>query len=96
VPIYEYRCQHCGHQLEVIQKFSDLPLTSCENCGKNTLEKMVSLSAFQLKGTGWYVTDFKNSQPNGREKNEVATSTKEGSSESKTDTKSDSSTKEKT
>jgi putative FmdB family regulatory protein len=53
MPIYEYRCTSCGHTLEVIQKFNDAPLTKCTECGKK-LEKLISRSAFQLKGGGWY------------------------------------------
>ena len=61
MPIYEYKCEECGHQLEAIQKFSDVPLTECPKCKKQALKKMLSASAFHLKGTGWYETDFKNS-----------------------------------
>lgn len=60
MPIYEYRCEACGHKLEAIQKFSDEALTDCPVCGKSQLKKLVSAAGFQLKGTGWYVTDFKN------------------------------------
>ena len=57
MPIYEYRCEKCGRQLEVIQKFSDKPLATCSSChGK--LTKLVSQASFQLKGSGWYVTDY--------------------------------------
>lgn len=59
MPIYEYRCQDCGHQLEALQKISDGPLKTCPECGTETLRKLVSASAFILKGSGWYVTDFK-------------------------------------
>ncbi len=59
MPIYEYQCGACGHQLETIQKFSDAPLTECPACGKPALQKMLSAPAFQLKGSGWYQTDFK-------------------------------------
>lgn len=59
VPIYEYECANCGHTLEVIQKISDKPLTECPSCHATRLRKLVSAAAFQLKGTGWYVTDFK-------------------------------------
>jgi len=59
MPIYEYRCEACGHELEVLQKLSDAPLTDCEQCGKPALKKMISAAGFQLKGTGWYQTDFK-------------------------------------
>ena len=61
MPIYEYRCDSCGHQQEFLQKLSDPPLTVCPNCGKPTFSKMVTAAGFQLKGGGWYVTDFKNS-----------------------------------
>jgi putative FmdB family regulatory protein len=60
MPIYEYRCENCDHELEKIQKFSDAPLTDCPKCGKADLKKLMSAAAFQLKGEGWYVTDFKN------------------------------------
>lgn len=62
MPIYEYRCRDCGHQLEDIQKITDDPLVHCPNCGKDSLQKLISSTQFQLKGTGWYATDFKNSQ----------------------------------
>jgi putative FmdB family regulatory protein len=61
MPIYEYRCESCGHQQEFLQKLSDPPLTVCPKCGKPTFSKMVTAAGFQLKGGGWYVTDFKNS-----------------------------------
>ncbi len=59
MPIYEYRCEECGHELEAIQKLSDAPLTGCPQCGKDGLKKMISAAAFRLKGGGWYETDFK-------------------------------------
>jgi putative FmdB family regulatory protein len=59
MPIYEYRCESCGKELEKIQKFSDPPLKDCPKCGKSSLKKLVSASSFRLKGTGWYETDFK-------------------------------------
>jgi putative FmdB family regulatory protein len=59
MPIYEYRCEACGHALETIQKFSDAPLTDCPACGKGALKKLISAAGFQLKGGGWYATDFK-------------------------------------
>jgi putative FmdB family regulatory protein len=61
MPIYEYRCSSCGAQDDVIQKMSDAPLTTCPVCGKETYAKQVSSAGFQLKGDGYYVTDFKNS-----------------------------------
>lgn len=59
MPLYEYECSNCGHQLEVIQKFSDDPLTECPECKQNTLAKLVSAAGFRLSGGGWYETDFK-------------------------------------
>lgn len=57
MPIYEYRCDQCGHQFEVIQKFSDDPLQVCEQC-QGHLSKLISQTSFQLKGSGWYITDY--------------------------------------
>jgi putative FmdB family regulatory protein len=59
MPIYEYRCSNCGHQQEFLQKVSDAPLTVCTACGKDTFAKMLTAAGFQLKGSGWYATDFK-------------------------------------
>lgn len=59
MPIYEYRCEACGHELEVLQKVSDPPLTKCPECGEERLKKKISMTTFRLKGTGWYETDFK-------------------------------------
>lgn len=64
MPIYEYRCTSCSHELEAMQKFSDAPLVDCPACGKPALTKLVSAAGFQLKGSGWYATDFKNSGKN--------------------------------
>jgi putative FmdB family regulatory protein len=61
MPIYEYRCSSCGHKLESLQKFSDAPLVSCPACQADALVKQVSAAGFQLKGSGWYATDFKGS-----------------------------------
>ncbi len=60
MPIYEYACESCGHELEVLQKMSDAPLSDCPECSKPALKKLVSAAGFQLKGSGWYETDFKN------------------------------------
>lgn len=59
MPIYEYQCESCGHEMEKLQKMSDEPLKDCPNCEKATLKKLVSAAAFRLKGEGWYETDFK-------------------------------------
>lgn len=61
MPIYEYVCANCGHNIDVIQKISDPKLTNCPKCDADSLEKLVSAPSFRLKGTGWYETDFKNS-----------------------------------
>ncbi len=61
MPIYEYRCEACGHELEAIQKISDEPLKECPACGQSGLRKLVSVAGFKLKGSGWYETDFKHS-----------------------------------
>jgi len=60
MPIYEYRCSDCGFQNDYLQKMSEPPLSDCPECGKSTFSKQVTAAGFQLKGTGWYVTDFKN------------------------------------
>ncbi|THF61593.1 FmdB family zinc ribbon protein [Pseudothauera rhizosphaerae] len=59
MPIYEYRCESCGFQKEHMQKMSDALLTTCPSCGKETYVKLLSAAGFQLKGKGWYATDFK-------------------------------------
>jgi putative FmdB family regulatory protein len=64
MPIYEYKCQQCGAHLEVRQSVSDAPLTTCEKC-HGRLEKQWSLSGFQFKGAGWYVTDYSRKGSNG-------------------------------
>ena len=61
MPIYEYVCTACNHELEAIQKMADAPLVFCPECSGETLKKKISAAAFQLKGSGWYETDFKNS-----------------------------------
>ncbi len=59
MPIYAYRCEACGFAKDVLQKISDTPLTDCPDCGKPSFRKQVTAAGFQLKGTGWYVTDFR-------------------------------------
>jgi putative FmdB family regulatory protein len=58
MPLYEYQCDNCKKVLEIIQKFSDSVLTECPECGK-PVQKLISRSSFELKGTGWYATDYK-------------------------------------
>lgn len=59
MPIYAYRCAACGHAKDVLQKMSDAPLTTCPACGAETFSKQVTAAGFQLKGSGWYATDFR-------------------------------------
>ena len=59
MPIYEYQCKACSHELEVIQKINEEPLKFCPECGKPELTKLISAAGFRLKGGGWYETDFK-------------------------------------
>lgn len=59
MPIYEYRCGECGHQEDHLQKVSEKPLSKCPACGKKAYKKLLSAAGFQLKGSGWYATDFK-------------------------------------
>ena len=59
MPIYEYRCQSCGHELDALQKVSDEPLADCPSCSQPALKRLISAPAFRLKGSGWYETDFK-------------------------------------
>jgi len=65
MPIYEYRCRSCGFEKEYLQKLSDPAITDCPSCGKAEMAKLVSAAGFQLKGSGWYVTDFKNGSRGG-------------------------------
>ena len=81
MPIYEYRCAACGHEHEALQKVSEPPLTKCPACGKKALKKQLSAAGFQLKGSGWYATDFKSKKP--------AEKKPEAKSETKTETKPD-------
>jgi putative FmdB family regulatory protein len=98
MPIYEYRCSACGHQQEFLQKVSDPPQTICTACGKPTFSKMLTAAGFQLKGSGWYATDFRNqgsapkaAEVKGEAKAEAKGETKtEAKSEAKAETKSES------
>jgi putative FmdB family regulatory protein len=78
VPIYEYRCGDCGHQQEFLQKVSDAPMIVCTACGKPSFSKMVTAAGFQLKGSGWYATDFKNAggKPSAKASEPAKTETK--------------------
>ena len=96
MPIYEYRCSSCGFQKEYLQKLSDPVLTDCPECGKQTFSKMLSAAGFQLKGSGWYATDFRNSgakpaaKTGGTDKSDTKTDAKaDAKSDAKADAKSD-------
>lgn len=65
MPIYAYRCSACGHAKDALQKLSDAPLTTCPACGAETFSKQVTAAGFQLKGSGWYVTDFRSGSGGG-------------------------------
>ncbi len=81
MPIYEYICNHCEHELEVLQSIKHPPLTDCPACGQAALRKKLSVAAFRLKGTGWYETDFKNAA-NGKAKDSEPGKDKEAKSDS--------------
>jgi putative FmdB family regulatory protein len=85
MPIYEYRCGECGHQDEHLQKVSEKPLSKCPACGKKAYKKLLSAAGFQLKGSGWYATDFKTTAKKPAEK-KVDLKT-EAKSEAKTEAK---------
>ncbi|WP_321883450.1 FmdB family zinc ribbon protein [Paraburkholderia bannensis] len=65
MPIYAYRCESCGFDKDCLQKISDAPLTQCPSCGADAFRKQVTAAGFQLKGSGWYVTDFRGGNSNG-------------------------------
>jgi len=92
VPIYEYRCDACGHQEDHLQKISEPQLTVCPACGKPTYKKMLSAAGFQLKGSGWYATDFKTTgkKPAEKKADSKSETSTESKPESKPDTKTDS------
>ena len=85
MPIYEYRCSECGFQDEYLQKVSEPPMKVCPSCGKETFKKLLSAAGFQLKGSGWYATDFRN---RGSKTGKPTTDAKTGAAaEAKPDTK---------
>ncbi|MEO8142889.1 MAG: FmdB family zinc ribbon protein [Betaproteobacteria bacterium] len=91
MPIYEYRCSACGHQDDHLQKLSEAPLTKCPTCGKKKYQKQLTAAGFQLKGSGWYATDFK-----GGKTAEAKTETKaEAKTETKTEAKAEAKTESK-
>ena len=92
MPFYEYQCDSCGHDLEVMQKVSDIWLKKCPECGKSSLKRLMSAPVFRLKGSGWYETDFKSDQDNKRnlaDKAEPDAPKDDKKDSAKTDTKAD-------
>jgi putative FmdB family regulatory protein len=87
MPIYEYRCDACGHQEEFLQKVSEPPLTECPVCNKKTFNKLLSAAGFQLKGSGWYATDFKNKGKGAKPSEKNAEAKTESKTESKPEAK---------
>jgi putative FmdB family regulatory protein len=93
MPIYEYRCNACGHQEDHLQKVSEKPLSKCPACGKKAYKKQLSAAGFQLKGSGWYATDFKTTGKNADKKADKKADLK---TEAKTEAKTESKTEAKT
>ena len=91
MPFYEYQCQACGAQVEVMQKITDAPLKKCPECGKSRLTKLVSAPVFRLKGSGWYETDFKTDKD--KKRNLVESEKGESKFDAKADDKSSSDVK---
>lgn len=83
MPIYEYRCTNCGHRQEFLQRVSDAPRTRCTQCAQETFTKMVTAAGFQLKGSGWYATDFKSGGSKPAAKSDGPAAKPEGGSEAK-------------
>ena len=97
MPIYEYRCSACGHQEDHLLKLSDAPLTKCPACGKKKYEKQLTAAGFQLKGSGWYASDFKGGKKETEAKPDAKAETKsETKAESKAQTKTEAKTESKT
>ena len=88
MPIYAYKCGSCGHAKDVLQKVSDAPLTNCPSCGAESFSKQITAAGFQLKGSGWYVTDFRNN--GGSSAKPSTTSTEGAATEANADKPSDS------
>lgn len=94
MPIYAYKCAECGHELDVIRKVSDAPLTECPLCGKHALVKQVTAAGFQLKGGGWYVTDFRDAGSG--KKKEAGKPEDKAAADQATESKADAKTESKT
>ena len=93
MPIYEYKCSACGHQEDHLQKLSEAPLSKCPACGKKKYQKQLTAAGFQLKGSGWYASDFKGGK---KEIEAKPHATPEAKAEVKTESKTESKTETKT
>ena len=78
MPIYAYKCERCGHAADVLQKISDAPLTECPECGASAFKKQLTAAGFQLKGSGWYATDFRNNGGGGKKPDAAADAKSDG------------------
>ena len=101
MPIYEYKCAACGHQEDHLQKLSEAPLSKCPACGRKKYQKQLTAAGFQLKGSGWYATDFKSTgkkaEATAEAKSEAKAETKiEAKTEAKSETKTDAKPEKKT
>ncbi|MNC86763.1 Zinc ribbon domain protein [compost metagenome] len=95
MPIYEYKCAACGHQEDHLQKLSEAPLTKCPACGKKKYAKQLTAAGFQLKGSGWYASDFKGGKAEAKTEAKAETKT-ESKTEAKSETKSEAKSETKT
>ncbi len=99
MPIYEYECLDCGKKFEIFQKISEEPLAECKDC-KGRLNRLISMCSFQLKGTGWYVTDYKSpgssARGNGAKQTDTTDSKTEQKTEAKPEAKAETTTKSET
>ena len=85
MPIYEYRCEACGHTLDALQKVNDEPLVECPSCSASALKRLISAPAFRLKGSGWYETDFKSDKDKKRNLAETGGKESGGAEKAKSD-----------
>ena len=85
MPLYEYRCEACEHRFEIIQRFSDDPVSVCPSCGNGPVVKLLSSPAIQFKGSGWYITDYARKGQDGSDKKTDKKDTGEGKSEKSPD-----------
>jgi putative FmdB family regulatory protein len=90
MPLYEYRCDACGHQFEVIQKFSDAPIATCRACGGSPVVKLLSSPAIQFKGEGWYITDYARKDQKAKDANRGDRDSKKADGDAKSSSSSDS------